>query len=174
MTLDATPKSATANSYVTVARANTILTEEWLNAKGWTATSSTPTREAALIMATTLMDLSFSYNGSPTTDTQALRLPRVGLSGPDGFYLSYDLIPAIAERACALLANYLLTSDRLADPALVGLGFSSASVGPLSVTVDKAQVKDIIPRDVVLLMTPIAALENSASSGLKIIKLERS
>lgn len=172
MALVATPKSPIANSYATYARANTILTTEWLNASAWTAATQ-PQAEAALIMATTLMDLAFAYDGSMRTVEQALRLPRAGLITQDGVSIDMETIPLIAEKACAVFANELLASNRLQDPALLGLGISAASLGPISVTIDPKQVKDLIPQSVVLLLAPIATMNPEAASGMKIVKLSR-
>lgn len=172
MAIDATPKSPTANSYLTEAEANTILTEQWLNADAWVA-ALTAKREAALIMATALMDSSFLYDGSRTSTEQALRLPRVGMVDQDDYPIDHDTIPKLAKKACAVFANYLLTSNRMADPELVGLGISSASLGPMSVTIDPGQVKALIPKDVVLIMEPLADLDPAASSGMRMVKLQR-
>lgn len=172
MALNATPKSPTANSYLTEVEANTILTEEWLNADAWVA-AVTAKREAALIMGTFLMEAAFIYEGSRTDITQALRLPRHSLVDQDGYTIDHNTVPKLAKKACAVFANYLLAANRLADPELVGLGISSASLGPISVTIDPGQVKSMIPKDVILIMEPIADLDPAASSGMRMVKLER-
>lgn len=174
MPLDATPKGPNANSYVDAAEANTILTTEWLNTAGWTSANS-GSREAALIMATTLIDLSFEFDGAPTTVEQALRCPRSGMVNMDGEHVDHNTVPAILKKATAVFALSLLTSNRVADPALVGLGLSSASLGPMSVTIDPSQVKDMVPADVRLLLAPIADPVGPASgSSMRTVKLERS
>jgi len=170
--LDATPKGINANSYATYARANTILTTEWLNATAWAAATQAKA-ESALIMATFLMDATFEYDGSKRTVEQALRLPRSGLVDQDGNNIDMDTIPKLAEKACAVFANELLASNRLEDPALLGLGISSATLGPLSVTIDKTQLKSLVPKDVIIILAPIAGLDPIAGYGMRMSKLTR-
>lgn len=172
MALVTTPKAVNANAYVDYARANTILTTEWLNVAAWTAATQAKA-ESAIIMATFLMDAAFNYSGTKTTVEQALRLPRVGLVDQDGITIDQDTIPKIAEKACAVFANELLTSNRLEDPALLGLGISAASIGPMSVTIDRMQIKALIPKDVVIILAPIAEVDPIAASGMRMSKLGR-
>lgn len=172
MALNATPKSPSANSYNTEAETTQILTEEWLNTSAWVA-ALTPAHEASLIMSTALMDFCFIYDGSPRELLQALRLPRAGLVDADGRTLDMETIPKLAKKACAVLANSLLASNRVAEPALLGLGIASASLGPISVTLDAKQVKALIPHEVVILLEPIAHLNPIASTGSCVVKLQR-
>ena len=78
-TLNATAKSATANSYLTLAEANTYMEtvrpedeQTWLK-------QSEPTRERLLMLATRTIDDHFLFIGSKTASgTQALQWPRSG------------------------------------------------------------------------------------------------
>lgn len=80
VTIDATVGGANANSYVTLAQAETYL-EARLNISAWTA-ATTDTKNRALVEAQrTLSPLPWA--GSRSTDTQALAWPRQYVANPD-------------------------------------------------------------------------------------------
>lgn len=172
MALDATVKGSAANSYLTEVEATTYLTTERLYVTAWTA-ASVPNREAALIWATFLLDNSFDFDGEKTTLGQALRWPRMGVEDQDGVDLPYHDIPGLIKKATATLALNLITSNRLAEPGLLGQGIEEAKVGPIQVKVNMLSVKDPIPDEVTLMLSSIARLKASATEGSAAVPLLR-
>lgn len=80
VTIVETIGSATANSYVTLATANTAL-EGRLNSTAWDA-ATTDTRNRALVEAALELQAQ-PWKGTRTDDTQALDWPRSGVPDPD-------------------------------------------------------------------------------------------
>ena len=108
MLLIATAGSPLANSYATVADANTLLSPLIHPAL---MESETQTALAdALIEATRLLDVEVRWIGSPATSTQALAWPRLGVRTPQGQELSSATIPIFLQYATALYALHLLAS----------------------------------------------------------------
>jgi hypothetical protein len=69
----------------------------------------------ALITATALIDDKMTFDGTPTTTTQALAFPMTGLTTKSGGELSSTTIPSALEDATAALARELLKNTRLAE-----------------------------------------------------------
>lgn len=130
-------------------------------------------KEKALIWGTTILDSQLVWQGSPTTTTQKLRMPRTGLYGPDGNYLDPNVIPYLVELALAEFALELLRTDKLALPAALGLGVSEATIGPMSVRIDSTQVENSIPRSVLSILSPFGTLEDEATEGVTTVPLFR-
>lgn len=138
MSLNATPGSMTANSYVTVAQASGYLAER-LHAELWfvpderSAGTTLPVwslanplswpndfgiRETALIWATHRLDEQVEWFGRPRTLTQALAWPMSGQLDRYGRWESQDTIPVTIQRVTAYYALELL-QDRHAKLAAV-------------------------------------------------------
>lgn len=164
-TIDATPKGASANSYSTQAAA-TIYFDERLNVTEWTAAVSDD-KDRALIMATRLLDEFFDWYEYKTdrTTPQALMWPRSGLYDREGIAIDPDTIPDPIFRATCEIALFLLKSDRLAEPDLLGQGFSKAKLGPMDVTVDPKMVLEFIPRHVLPMVSHLGELRAEGSRG---------
>jgi len=141
MSLDATISGASADSYITVADADTYHGDN-LNVTDW-VDATTANKEKALKMATRLLDERIDWIGSKNTDAQALRFPRSSLVNPDGYTVSSTLIPDIIGNATAEFAKYLLAADRTGDAD--GKGLIDTSVGSISVTFDKSDTADVLP-----------------------------
>lgn len=172
--IDATVGGSEANSYVTLAEADAYLGLDRLHAESWIAAANI-TREASLIWATKILDEAFNWTGFKSTTEQALRWPRSGTYDADGHSYDYESIPKQVKDATCDLALALFLRDRTGDPAVHGLGLSSASLpGPLSVTVDKSMVLDLIPRHVALNLENLGELSSKVSGSPRIVKLERS
>jgi hypothetical protein len=161
-----TPGDPDANSYVTVAEANTYMGTRLLAdaykagaVDKWTAASD-PVKEAAVIQATTLMDASLVWTGQATYDDQALAWPRMGMSNRNGYPIPSDEIPSALKNATAEFARSLLTSDRTADNDIVRQGITSVEAGPISLTFrddlepdEDGYVPKVIP-DIVVRLLP--------------------
>lgn len=173
-TLIATPKATNANSYVDVATADAHL-DERLYVSDWTD-ASTDDKERALIWATRLLDDLMDWKGTPRTNDQALRWPRSGVFDRDQVqWFDEDTIPEPLEIATAELGLELLKRDRSAEPDLLGQGFREAKLGSLEVVVDRKQVLDLIPRNILsLIMVFGDPLPGATSSGMRVLDVERS
>ena len=138
---DATPKGASANSYISVEDADTYFGGR-LNSDAWIAAGGN--KEIALAMATSRLDAE-QYLGTPTTSTQRLKWPRSsvlrdGPSGDDGAWYGgtmydVDTVPRPIQEACCELALALLTAGTTDPLAATGLEqFERLAVGSIDLT----------------------------------------
>jgi hypothetical protein len=117
LTIDATPGSATANSFVTEAEAIAFAATR-LNLTGWGAISGVVCSESekqALIEATRELS-ALAYPGYRTDPAQALAWPRQLVPNPDtgsSYYTLYDsaVVPARLKDATCELAIAFLAAD---------------------------------------------------------------
>lgn len=105
----ATAGASNANSYLTIAAADT-LAESVIGTLAW-ATATTDNKTRALITATRGLD-TLAYIGSRTTTTQALAWPRTDASCGDKTIAS-DTIPHEIKQATFDLADALLSNPAL-------------------------------------------------------------
>lgn len=141
-TLDATVGGASANSYVTVAAADTYL-DTRLNAAAWNDELDVNQKERALIEATRELDR-LPWKGRRVTDAQALAWPREDVPDPDATladpaqdfpFFADTVIPARVQDATFELALEFLRAGSTDVAALPGdAGIQSEDVGPTSVT----------------------------------------
>lgn len=129
-TIDATLSGTTANSYVTLAEANTYF-ETAPDSATWTD-KTTDQRNRALISATRWLD-SLSFYGSRCTDTQALSWPRENYK-VDGLPLACTLIPPRIKTATYELARALANDPNaiIGTSGLTGT-YDEVSLGELRV-----------------------------------------
>ena len=122
----ATAGNASANSYITVAEADTYF-DERLNVSSWTS-AGTDDKERALIAATRRIDQE-QYEGEKVASGQSLKWPRYFATDEDGNEYATDAIPTLVEHATCELALKLL-NDGAVDPLMdTGLEeFKSANV----------------------------------------------
>ena len=121
---------ATANSYATTAQADAYHVDI-LHGSAW-ASAADP--EAALIMATRLLDEKVAWKGVKKTKEQALRWPRSYVYDADGYLVDNDIIPqwlinatsgppARASASSKFLPSWGVTpnvGNRLTDTAVPG------------------------------------------------------
>jgi hypothetical protein len=167
-----TPKGATSNAYCDEDKATVILLQHRLHSSKWEAATIDEQR-AALIWATRLIDSSFDFDGYRVTKEQALRMPRSGLIDDDGYQIDPDTIPVILERGTAEYAAALVKEDRTADPDLLGKGFTSVSLGEISVDVGSRQSMQLVPEYVAEILRPIARLRASVRKGGRVVEVVR-
>lgn len=172
VTLIDTPAATNANAYVDDVAATTYLQDNRLHTTAWDSATEDD-RKSALIWATFILDSSMEWYGTPWTTEQALRFPRTGIADADDRWLDYQTIPVILERATAELAFYLLTKDRTLRPAVLGQGLQQAKVGPIAVTLTKADVQELIPDYILTLLTPLGSLSSKFAQGDGAIRLWR-
>ena len=121
-----------ANSYADAADGDAYH-DGHLYATAWTGATQTR-KEAALVMATRLIDSQFQFNGSRTNASQALQWPRAECPDPDkglvtlsallpilSNFVDYDSVPAAVVQATCEMARELLIVDRTAAPPGEGI-----------------------------------------------------
>ena len=164
LTLVATAAAANANSYCTLASANSYLEQNIHIYSTW-ASLSTANAEACLIYATTLLDIQMDWIGTKGDDDQALRWPRDDVDDPDGYAVDEDTIPVFLQKATAFYAYYLSQEDRIAEADT--FGYKKLKAGSLSMTVDKYDRKRIMPNAVWMM---VMAYGSKASGQIRVLE----
>lgn len=158
VTVDATAKGPSANSYITVVEGDTYH-ESHPYSSTW-EDASAGEKARAVVTATRLLETWFDWPGTVTTLTQALLWPRQGVLKPGisdvepqvvrndwhepfGVFLDRDVVPTIIKDATAEMARHLLASDRTADSDIETQGLRSLTAGPVSLTFGVAVAKPI-------------------------------
>lgn len=147
--LIATPGAADANTYATFTEADEYM-EARLHTSNWSDATSND-QEAALLMATALLDRLCNWDGRKVADTQALRWPRSFIYDPDGDRVDSDLIPEFLKDATAEFALHLLGDDLTITISRDLEGFKQIEVGSLNLVLDTeggAHKKAIMPDSV--------------------------
>jgi hypothetical protein len=176
-----TPSSPTANSYATLAEAQTYH-DGHLYASAWT-TAVQGTKETALIMATRLLDATWSWYGRRTSNDQRLEWPRDGVLKEAGTgswdvfsafvprYLPNDAIPEKLKEATAEYARQLISSDRTADLDQALQGISSLAAGSVSLSFKDTFYLQPVPDAVYYLVPPIwGYLRTKGSTGVRMLE----
>jgi hypothetical protein len=129
---------ANANAYANAADGDAYH-EGHLYATAWTGASA-GLKDAALVMATRLIDAYVDFGGKKATSVQALQWPRAGCVDPDlprgplglggwgamGTFAN-NMVPAVVVAATCEMARELLISDRTRPPLGEGLKSSKTS-----------------------------------------------
>jgi hypothetical protein len=132
--IDATLSGASANSYVTLAQANTYF-ETVPDSSTWTSKTDDQ-KNRALISATGWLD-GLTYYGDRCTTTQALKWPREEFA-VDGVDLACTLIPTPIKNATYELAR-ALANDTSAIINSTGTGlYEEVELGDLKVKYNKS------------------------------------
>jgi hypothetical protein len=129
--LDATPGSATANTYADVTWADAYNIQRPFST-GWTEDADPDAKASALVQATAILDATFPWTGSATDAVQALAWPRIGMVSRNGFPIPSNVIPRELKNATAEFARQLLISDRSGDNEAVRSGIHTLRAGPVS------------------------------------------
>lgn len=171
VTVNATPGSSTANSYPTLAEAKAYWATR-LYSDVWDGVDDN-TRNKAIIMATRVIDYTFvirkelkvgsngkfyttsrGWSGAPSTATQALAWPRIGMYDANGVAIATDVIPQQLKEAVSEFAGQLMSTDTTANNDVLNQGISSLRAGPVALTFkDFFEVKTI-PDAVMWLLVP--------------------
>jgi hypothetical protein len=142
VTIVATAKGATSNSYALLAEATTYF-EGRTGTTLWN-TATADTRNRALVEATNRIEQQDFY-GSPTDSAQRLKWPRVGTYDADGRYWDQDVVPRVVQYAQFEVALALVTGDlEFKDSGLEG--FNAVRVGPLSVDINHGREPGALPK----------------------------
>jgi len=161
ITLNATAGSASANSYCTVAEADTYHKENRYHSYDTWQEYSSDEKKRGLIWATRLLDERMIWSGLLVSSTQALRWPRAGVYDRDGNGFSSSVIPQFLKNAVSEFAYFLMASERLGDDDTAG--FKELKVGTLEMVVDKLDRTPVIPESVMSMIN----YYGSKSKGLR-------
>jgi hypothetical protein len=184
---------ADANSYASAADCDGYH-DGHLYATAWTAATQAK-KEAALVMATRLIDSQFQFNGFRAHSEQALQWPREKCPDPDASLLTIsvlgwvgdnfvepDLVPAAVAQATCEMARELLIADRTAAP--VGEGLDSvatahathAATGTASDSTssttkyNKSDTRPIISRVAQAMLAKYGALVDGGSGAVRLVR----
>jgi len=141
MAIDAEVGGSSANSYVSIADADTFF-EVRSYASAWTSASD-ENKEASLVQATRVANVSYDFLGSISTQAQALRWPRSSVYDQDGRLYADDELPKLLTDAICDYALYILQSDLLADDGANLI--DEMEIGPIRLDFDKSKEKELIP-----------------------------
>jgi len=164
LVLVATAGSSSANTYITLAEAESYF-EARLHSSTWDD-SANITKNEALVWATRLLDNYFNWVGLKVTSDQALQWPRQSVIDERGDLLDSTTIPNFLKNATAEFSMWLIASDRTADPSSKGV--KRIKVDTIDITLDKIDRSKVIP-DIVYQMVSFYA----SKKGKKTSKLIR-
>ena len=167
-TLIATPGAVNANSYATVAEADTYH-ETHLYMSVW-ENADTDQKTIALIWATRLLDEQNDWIGEKASAAQALRWPRSYAEDADGYPIDAATIPNGIKNATAELARHLLVKDRLQEMDENVAGLKSVEAGSVAVEFSSMDRIDLFPPSVDQMLKHFS---RGASANGMIVPLER-
>ena len=155
------------NTYATLNEAEDYI-EARLHTDNWDDAIDND-REAALLMATALLDRLCNWDGDKASDTQALRWPRSFVYTPDGDTVDSATIPQFLKDATAEFALHLLGSDLTETISRDLEGFKQIEVGSLNLVLDTeggAYKKAIMPDSVWIIVRSYCSRMGSGSKIL--------
>lgn len=161
-TIDTTVSGASANSYCSIADANSYH-ETHPYATTW-EDADTDQKCRALQTATRLLDQWYEWAGVVSDSSQRLAWPRAGVTGPHGYLEASDAIPERVEQATAELARQLLDADRTADSDIESQGITSLKAGSVELAFSGTAKAKVIP-NAVAAFVGIYGKEASRSGG---------
>ena len=151
----ATPGASNANSYVTLAEANTYFGDR-LHVSAWTSATDND-KNAALLWAAKLLDRSVMINGTRASTTQALNWPRDGMEDESGNEIDNTVVPQVVKDVQCEMALLLLSSDRSLENQASAQGLTSLKAGPVALSFKDTIKVNIVP-DTLLAMFPVSWL----------------
>jgi hypothetical protein len=169
-----------ANSYASAADGDAYH-EGHVNAAAWTG-ATTGQKEAALVMATRLMDAYFEFGGRKATQVQALQWPRAGCVDRDaesvaeplrgwglgGACFPSDEVPAEVVRACCEQARELIITDRTGPP--LGEGLKSSRVGESEMVFDRLGRAAVLSRVTIALLRKVGVHLGDGGGVVKLVR----
>jgi len=168
-----------ANAYANAADGDAYH-EGHLYAAAWTVASA-GNKDAALVMATRLIDSQFQFGGFKRLSTQALQWPREECLDPDRFegftawllvrggrFVDNDTVPKGVVDATCEMARELLIVDRTASPP--GEGLKYENVGPNQTGYDKRDTRPVISHVAQAMLAKYGALIKSKSGTVQLVR----
>lgn len=147
--------------------------EGHLYASAWTGASAGQ-KDAALVMATRLIDSQCQFGGVRTNDLQALQWPRENCRDVDagrwtGGVVASNVVPKGVRGATCEMARELLILDRTAAPPGEGLKYQNSAGNQTGY--DKKDTRQIISHVARSMLSKFGAVLRSNSGS---VRLERS
>ncbi len=153
LVLDATVGSASANAYCTRAEADAYHLAR-VHSDDWTSATTTD-KDAAIVMATRLLDSMYEWDLFPVNTTQALQWPRAGIPAANKLRAILPTeIPVELKNATAEFARQLIVEDRSLDNDVETQGLTSLRAGSVALTFKNDVNAKIVPDAVVFLLPP--------------------
>jgi hypothetical protein len=167
-----------ANSYASVADCDAYH-EGHLYATKWSG-AVTATKNAALVMATRLIDACWTFFGKKVSDGQALQWPRFECPDPDGnpdaipsllvsrgAFFPSDAVPVVVVQATCELARCLIAEDLVASD--IGQGVASIRfAGSLSLDFTPGFRASLLPTLVQEYLSKVGSLSRGSSGAVKL------
>jgi len=169
-----------ANSYASASDCDSYH-EGHLYGTAWTG-ATTATKEAALVMATRLIDGCYQFAGFKVSSAQALQWPRKLAIDPDGprrtglcfdggvAYFPSDTVPVAVVDATCEVARELIKADT--TDATDGEGLQSISIaGAMSIQFDKKDQQAKIPETARLFLARLGTYLADRGSTAKLTRV---
>lgn len=180
----ATPGASDANSFCTLAEANTYHERRIALETPWVTSGDTPA--ILLIMATRVLSsmivarkhlrwdkagkpyyyTSRSWTGTPVDDIQALPWPMKGMYDRLGRAIAEDIIPQELKDATSELAGQLGLGDRTLDNDVKVQGITSIKAGSVALSFKEVIETQVLPDMVLNLMPPSWFTDEIVSYGV--------
>ena len=162
---------ANANAYANAADGDAYH-DGHLYATAWTAASAA-NKDAALVMATRLIDAQFQFDGGKANQTQALQWPRENCHDPDaegwgGGTVASNIVPKPVIEATCEMARELLIADRTVAPA--GEGLKYQNVGTTQTGYDKSDTRPVISRVAQSMLSKFGTLMNRKGGTVRLVR----
>ena len=141
-----------------------------LYATAWTAATAAK-KDAALVMATRLIDSQFQFDGGKVNEAQALQWPRQNCHDPDadgGGTVASNVVPKLVIEATCEMARELIVADRTASPA--GEGLKYQNVGTTQTGYDKSDTRPVISRVAQAMLAKYGTLLNRKGGVVRLVR----
>ena len=160
-----------ANSYANSADGDAYH-DGHLYATAWTGATMAK-KEAALVMATRLIDSQFQFDGGKLNEAQALQWPRENCHDPDadgwgGGTIASNVVPRLVIQATCEMARELIVADRTASPA--GEGLKYQNVGTTQTGYDKSDTRPVISRVAQAMLAKYGTLLNRKGGVVRLVR----
>lgn len=152
---------ADATSYVSIAEADDYFTIDPNFSDEWSGLTE-ETQQYLLAWATRILDQKGNFKGYPSTETQALRWPRVGVCDRDGREIAGDVIPKQLKEATFEIAKWLRNNDPTEGQDTDYLKSMRVDVIELEWQDDTAQQS--VPSIINAILTPIGTFRSGGGS----------
>lgn len=165
LVIDATIGGADANSYLTLAEAETYF-EGRLHSSNWTGATEAD-KKSALVMSARMIDQTFAWQGSRASTTQALDWPRSSVVDCEGASVLSTIIPTQIQSAQCEQSLALLSFDLTKKPAALFLGVKKGEIkGGVMAEMDLSFQPDTIDKMTSISIGCLGKLSSGAGGGL--------
>lgn len=164
LVIDSTAGGADANSYISLADAEAYF-EGRLHSSAWDDATEAD-QNAALVMATRMIDQTFAYQGYRTTTTQALGWPRTNAVDCSGETIDSTVNPQSIQDATCEQSLALLGFDLTKKPVLLFQGIKKGEIkGGVMAEMDKSFVPDTIDKMTIISIGCLGSLSGLVGGG---------